>query len=242
MAARPVSTPPSAPLTVVGRTPSPIRKSPPMASTETAPRKKRRRPALSCIECRRRKVKCDRLEPCDQCVLASHTCEYDDDPRRLARKNMPAPAMATKTKSPSPLGYATLSPKGSELSQDGPSLLPPQTYTMPCYRTRDSAWNTPDSVIRALPSDTSLARSMDSIEGVRGNMLPGLASKESAWKQAIPRLEHALDESVKFNQKQIRQTTVRKGAFTKKTRLFGGSHVAHIYEHVRPTGTASCQC
>ena len=32
------------------------------------PPRKRRRPALSCFECRRRKIKCDRNHPCSQCL------------------------------------------------------------------------------------------------------------------------------------------------------------------------------
>lgn len=49
------------------------------------PRRKRRRPALSCIQCRKRKIKCDRNVPCDQCKqsnLATSGCTHmyaDDD-------------------------------------------------------------------------------------------------------------------------------------------------------------------
>ena len=43
------------------------------------PARKRRRPALSCIECRRRKVKCDRNFPCNHCVSSKHvSCTYDE--------------------------------------------------------------------------------------------------------------------------------------------------------------------
>lgn len=43
----------------------------------TRPRK-RRRPALACFECRRRKVKCDRNHPCSPCIQSKFTsCEYD---------------------------------------------------------------------------------------------------------------------------------------------------------------------
>jgi hypothetical protein len=38
--------------------------------------RKRRRPARSCQECRRRKVKCDRSEPCGHCVLSKKQCHY----------------------------------------------------------------------------------------------------------------------------------------------------------------------
>lgn len=37
---------------------------------------KRRRPALSCIECRRRKIRCDRQQPCKNCLSASIQCGY----------------------------------------------------------------------------------------------------------------------------------------------------------------------
>ncbi|KAH1585865.1 hypothetical protein KXV51_004595 [Aspergillus fumigatus] len=43
----------------------------------TEPIGKRRRPALSCVECRRRKVKCDRNSPCGQCRAHKSTaCTY----------------------------------------------------------------------------------------------------------------------------------------------------------------------
>lgn len=45
----------------------------------TAPRK-RRRPALSCEQCRRRKIKCDRTYPCGQCLQSkTASCTYSPD-------------------------------------------------------------------------------------------------------------------------------------------------------------------
>lgn len=38
--------------------------------------RKRRRSAPSCRECRRRKVKCNRLEPCSHCILSNKPCHY----------------------------------------------------------------------------------------------------------------------------------------------------------------------
>ncbi len=38
--------------------------------------RKRRRPAPSCQECKRRKVKCDRSEPCGHCILSKKQCHY----------------------------------------------------------------------------------------------------------------------------------------------------------------------
>lgn len=48
----------------------------PTSSVTSPP--KRPRPVLSCLECRRKKLKCDRLLPCQQCLKGgrSHLCHY----------------------------------------------------------------------------------------------------------------------------------------------------------------------
>lgn len=46
-----------------------------MESQESQPRR-RRRPARSCIECRRRKIRCDRNDPCTRCVSVHIRCTY----------------------------------------------------------------------------------------------------------------------------------------------------------------------
>jgi hypothetical protein len=40
--------------------------------------RRRRRPALSCIECRSRKVRCDRSHPCRPCTVHRVACNYRD--------------------------------------------------------------------------------------------------------------------------------------------------------------------
>lgn len=48
-----------------------------MDENATGSYRKRRRPALACEKCRRRKIKCDRNTPCDQCIRSkSDTCTY----------------------------------------------------------------------------------------------------------------------------------------------------------------------
>ena len=52
---------------------------------ENQPRR-RRRPALSCFECRRRKIKCDRQDPCTHCVATKTPClfrNFAGEPARL---------------------------------------------------------------------------------------------------------------------------------------------------------------
>jgi hypothetical protein len=54
--------------------------------TSTAPPRKRRRPALSCEQCRRRKIKCDRNYPCGQCLQSkTASCSYSPDTVRASR-------------------------------------------------------------------------------------------------------------------------------------------------------------
>jgi hypothetical protein len=59
------------------------------------PAKRRRRPALSCVECRSRKVRCDRNKPCGACTrVRSTTCSYRPH-REGARARSPADASAS---------------------------------------------------------------------------------------------------------------------------------------------------
>jgi hypothetical protein len=39
------------------------------------------RAQLSCVECRRKKIKCNRLEPCASCIKSSISCVYSDNPQ-----------------------------------------------------------------------------------------------------------------------------------------------------------------
>lgn len=52
-----------------------------MTSPGVSNTRKRRRPAYSCVSCRRRKVRCDRANPCRQCVAQNiaSTCTYEQN-------------------------------------------------------------------------------------------------------------------------------------------------------------------
>ncbi|RMJ01531.1 hypothetical protein CDV36_015725 [Fusarium kuroshium] len=62
---------------------------------------KRPRPVKSCTECRKRKLRCDRLCPCSQCQKSNRTCKYavDHDSANLSDgsdSEMPEPARPAK--------------------------------------------------------------------------------------------------------------------------------------------------
>lgn len=55
-----------------------------MAGEPSRPLRKRRRPTLACHECRRRKVRCDRKNPCTQCTHHGlEGCSYDGDGEKV---------------------------------------------------------------------------------------------------------------------------------------------------------------
>lgn len=51
------------------------------------PRQNTRRPLRACAECYRRKLKCNRNQPCSNCVRGSVACLYTDEPIRRDRKS-----------------------------------------------------------------------------------------------------------------------------------------------------------
>lgn len=57
------------------------------------PPKRARRPALSCVECRMRKVKCDRQEPCGACIrIKSEKCTYRPSRSGIRREVRKSPS------------------------------------------------------------------------------------------------------------------------------------------------------
>ncbi|RDW76125.1 hypothetical protein BP5796_06946 [Coleophoma crateriformis] len=72
------------------------------------PIRQRRRPALSCVLCRQRKIKCDRKVPCRQCVTSGNQfCTYRSDqqpPRRRYDTASPSAASTSSVNSRRPPG------------------------------------------------------------------------------------------------------------------------------------------
>ncbi|KAL6860643.1 hypothetical protein ACO1O0_004671 [Amphichorda felina] len=67
------------------------------------PEKKRRRPALACEQCRRRKIRCDRNVPCSQCLRSkTASCSYapTHTPASWTRRSHKKPALAPAGQQP----------------------------------------------------------------------------------------------------------------------------------------------
>lgn len=69
--------------------------------------KRRRRPPLACVACRRRKIRCDRRMPCLNCVRARHStnCSYVAD-ERVARVEHLPPQGRQQQQPPPPVSVA----------------------------------------------------------------------------------------------------------------------------------------
>lgn len=89
--------------------------------------RRRRRPALSCIECRRRKIKCDRNEPCAHCVAARTQCAfkiYRDEPvvQPASQAGQPGQSGNVPVSALSPSVYeSSPSARPREVSRDRPA-------------------------------------------------------------------------------------------------------------------------
>jgi len=64
-----------------------------LPSADETEKRRRRRPQLSCVLCRQRKVKCNRELPCDQCYKLSkgRSCVYTDILLPLAKSDQNVP-------------------------------------------------------------------------------------------------------------------------------------------------------
>lgn len=80
--------------------------------------RRRRRPAYSCVQCRSRKIKCDRQSPCSHCVAAKITCVYRTfrDSPSISDPEARSGAQARQSRAGSTNSAVTSSPKSASLA------------------------------------------------------------------------------------------------------------------------------
>ncbi|KAI5861414.1 hypothetical protein GGS23DRAFT_150109 [Durotheca rogersii] len=153
------------------------------AFMERQPRR-RRRPALSCLECRRRKIKCDRSDPCAHCVSARSQCTYriygnDTGAQKQPRTHHGSPRRSTSTPSayaPSPLAQAGPVSIGGPIPGHGtPGSWPPvaamaaaavapeQQGTLDAFGRDDV--QPPNRVSNSEPSILEILQRLEKLEG-----------------------------------------------------------------------------
>ena len=194
-----------------------------MDSNASVQQRKRRRPALACEQCRRRKIKCDRETPCDQCTRSkSELCTYIPDERHNAhsgtRRASLGRSLASRSASP-PMG----------------SNSPSHTEILPVNGMFDSRANQASSTRNSMKSKEVHTRGqgLDATSGLEqrlndrmklleqkildvGNLRSGESTAVSSWKRSA----------------RPSPTPPMRGIFS-KTRLFGQSHWMNSAQQVR---------
>lgn len=205
------------------------------------PEKKRRRPPLSCEQCRRRKVRCDRTQPCNKCVESNApSCTYA--PVHIPAWRAKKLDIATKASNG---GVTNASGSGDPAAADGGSarsqkLLRNLKAAEPRPGTFDSSISHSD-----LPPRTSIDSTSASSKLVSSN--PGSLSSSSSpnvdWLVArVQQLEEKLAKALRINdapdgQKRLQstpETAEPAEGFVSKSRYFGHSHWLYGVNIVNP--------
>ncbi|RAH85809.1 hypothetical protein BO86DRAFT_445652 [Aspergillus japonicus CBS 114.51] len=181
------------------------------------PARRRRRPAVSCSLCRRRKIKCDRQLPCSHCTRSGNeaTCEYDNT--ELSRP--PQSAFGVTPTRPDP--YAIPTEGALHTSRTAP-------YTIPTGGTLHTS-RTASSV----PSPHSAAHTTASTKAST------VASPQSdpnveALKDRVRQLEQRLAETVAKPAIQPPPVAPIPEVVTAGSTLTGLFHLHHENDPARP--------
>jgi len=209
-------------------------------SESAVPPRKRRRPALSCVECRRRKIKCDRNDPCTQCTMSkSASCTYKDGYPGPDHSIKPAVSDPIPVKPNGDLGGCGVTTlpftNGISLSQDTRSL-DSSTRTVPLFEGSHSNSTTlyspsvgsteepqPEQNVQVLLKRVKkLEETLDTVS--RGNPAPQWTSLSSI---------DCAGSSTSFFGSHVKISVPELRGSVSKTRLFGQSHWMSAFEHVR---------
>ena len=185
----------------------------------TSPDRRRRRPALSCEQCRARKIKCDRSYPCGQCLQSrTFSCSYRPGTHPVTDMasnaflpvqtsiGIPNPAHSIPNSSSTHVSSVGLSPSSVHLS----GTTHPSSYSSPiAVPGKSHQVDTPESKIlfgRIHELEAQLA----------------VAKSEFSKSEQAATLSSPIENSTP---KQLRGTV-------SKTRFFGPSHWMYSYVNV----------
>lgn len=146
-------------------------------------RRRRRRPALSCLECRRRKIKCDREDPCGHCVSTSTQCIFKvfaDGPAVSSGDSRSSTAQVAPAPSPQTLPVKVNTPAAD---QSDFSFVSPAAESPPHSSTPASPESTrrqghgqdpgPRSQVSARTALRNLSKTVQSILASQFGLEPG---------------------------------------------------------------------
>jgi hypothetical protein len=199
--------------------------------------RKRHRPALSCVQCRHRKVKCDRKLPCTQCSqynsATSAACKYDD-PEVAAKGRLSNFDLQTlrDTSSIPPSNSHGLS--GSNDTIPFNSLSTP---VLPGFENRSLSssvpWGPPP------PAAEYTRPEQHASESSVGARTPQTEASIQELKERVQKLEDMISSSNNYSSRPIETgpslsiTNIPKlRGNINKTRFFGMSHWMNTYDEV----------
>jgi hypothetical protein len=177
----------------------------------TAPPRKRRRPALSCEQCRHRKVKCDRAYPCGQCLQSkTASCSYSPDTVRTLRHVSETVPAYPQTVFQSLAGIPRDSPSHASSAGVSPNAIPHSEAT------HSSSWTSLNAHVNddEPPDPKTLLLRLEEVE------------KKLASSGSQPYFPTCESYNPSPFSKGLRGTV-------SKTRFFGPTHWMHSYGVVR---------
>lgn len=202
---------------------------------EQEPRR-RRRPALSCVECRRRKIKCDRKDPCTHCTLNKTQCAYRTyngaaaQRQRRSRSPLNSPSSLSTNAPTASAQAAQVAPVDTEINDQHPFPWFERRRASPSART--PAGRHYPATLGQLPTP-SHSHSTD--HDVR-DLLRRVQRLESSASSPAAR-----SRSEGGREAYTPQSSLRDGPITlKKTRILGWSNWVPEIREVCCSSISSC--
>jgi hypothetical protein len=206
-----------------------------MADSDLDTPRKRRRPAQSCEQCRRRKIRCDQNMPCGSCVRARASLQCSYRPDSLETLDISTDG-----------GLASESAPGSVLTPDSSTVSAPMGTTMP-----QPQYNVDTAMQQRRQGDSITAQHEKTIHDLRhhvqqleaqlaslrqSNQLStpsDITAGQRAQPQPKDRVSGEPSQSPQASDTCIPATLPRLRNAPDKTKLFGQSHWVHTAEKVR---------
>lgn len=183
---------------------------PPMAE------KKRRRPPLSCEQCRKRKIRCDRTQPCANCVKSNiPSCTYAPYhvPAWRAKK---MDAMMATGRDAAAEGAGKASLRNLKAAEPRPDAHNPEASEISPFSMVDSVGASSSSAIVSSKAGSSSTSSSPNVDW----LVSRVHQLEEKLAQAL-RINDAPDGLKKHPTEQTVEPT---GGFVAKSRYFAHSH------------------
>lgn len=180
---------------------------PPAQNAYTVTPRKRRRPALSCVQCRQRKVRCDRGLPCGPCVRArsslASSCFYDSPNRPGRRASIENVSQPHRTRTRQSMSVSSNDAE-SEKAGTAPQSHSQRRRSMEDLQQRIVQLE--ELVLRGIPTQRNPALVSGRIEGQRPTNAAGPWSSSQPLKAPPPQLRISAQKTKIFGANSWIQT------------------------------------